>query len=83
MSNVATAHVGDIAQCSNGHDLYLIKNDIFPGSHIHSLDFEPIGDAAKPGNMKPIEPCHLCGAPWITMAPRYGYVMCSIKRKLP
>ena len=78
-ANLAKAN--DIARCVNGHDLYRITSAIVPQSVMQASMFEPIGEAPKPIYGKLIEPCHICGLPWITAGPGGGSVFCNLKRK--
>jgi hypothetical protein len=79
---VPDARAGDIIRCVNGHELYRLLADIVPGSKIESSNFDPIGDTSKPEYRKTIEPCHICGMPWITTGVGGGYVLCNVKKKL-
>jgi hypothetical protein len=79
---VSVAKAGDIIRCINGHDLFRVLVDIIPGAVIESKNFSPIGDTPAPQAGKPIEPCHICGTPWITKGIGNGYVFCNVRTKL-
>jgi hypothetical protein len=81
---VTTGRAGDIARCVNGHELYRLLSDVTCGTAIQSGQFEPIGDAPKPVPSGKIQPCHICGLPWIVVAnpgALGGYAFADLKRK--
>jgi hypothetical protein len=78
---VSTGRAGDIVKCVNNHGLYTLLGDVVPSSVIDLSLFEVIGDAPEPRYGKSIEPCHVCGLPWVVKGPDGGWALCNVQRK--
>jgi hypothetical protein len=83
MKYTPTGRAGDIAKCVNGHHLYRLLSDVQPQTVIQSSTFGPIENAPRPLPGQPIQPCHICGLPWIVINPEggTGFVFANLEQK--